>query len=63
MFDSQNKSDKKLSIELLDTEEDHSDDPVEVEKWSDYVDKFVKGEDTSAELRDQLAKKPVFLTR
>ena len=59
----QTKSDSRLTIELLDTEEDHSDDPVEVEKWSDYVEKFVSREETSAELRDQLAKKPVFLPR
>ncbi|XP_072020842.1 paired amphipathic helix protein Sin3a-like [Amphiura filiformis] len=57
------KCDRRLAIELLDTEEDHSDDPVEVEKWSDYVEKFVSREETSAELRDQLAKKPVFLPR
>lgn len=37
---------------------------MEIEKWSEYVDKYVAGEDSiSDELRDQLAKKPVFLLR
>lgn len=54
----------KLTIELIDTESDLSEDPVEIEKWSEYVDKYVAGEDSiSDELRDQLAKKPVFLPR
>ncbi|KAH7948661.1 hypothetical protein HPB49_000247 [Dermacentor silvarum] len=38
-----------------------SEDPVEIEKWSEYVDKYVAGEDSiSDELRDQLAKNPSF---
>lgn len=54
----------RLTIELIDTESDVSEDPVEIEKWSEYVDKYVAGEDSiSDELRDQLAKKPVFLPR
>ncbi|KAL3196074.1 hypothetical protein MRX96_015619 [Rhipicephalus microplus] len=54
----------KLTIELIDTESDMSEDPAEMEKWSEYVDKYVVGEDSiSDELRDQLAKKPVFLPR
>ncbi|XP_033099647.1 paired amphipathic helix protein Sin3a-like isoform X2 [Anneissia japonica] len=57
------KAEHKVTIELLDTEEDHSEDPVEVEKWSDYVEKYVNTETTSTELREQLAKKPVFLPR
>lgn len=59
----QAKLDRKLCIELLDTEEDPSDDPVEVDKWVDYVEKFVLSESISPELRDQLTKKPVFLPR
>ncbi|KAG0410274.1 hypothetical protein HPB47_012608, partial [Ixodes persulcatus] len=52
----------KLTIELIDTESDVSEDPVEIEKWSEYVEKYVVGDDSiSDELRDQLAKKPVFL--
>ncbi|KAL3171611.1 hypothetical protein MRX96_013806 [Rhipicephalus microplus] len=54
----------KLTIELIDTESDMSEDPAAIEKWSEYVDKYVVGEDSiSDELRDQLAKKPVFLPR
>lgn len=54
----------KLTIELIDTESDVSEDPVEIEKWSEYVEKYVVGDDSiSDELRDQLAKKPVFLPR
>ncbi|CAH1252012.1 SIN3A [Branchiostoma lanceolatum] len=54
----------KLTLELLDTEGDQSDDPVEVEKWSDYVDKYVNNETPVApDLRQQMSKKPVFLPR
>ncbi|XP_064471314.1 paired amphipathic helix protein Sin3a-like [Ornithodoros turicata] len=53
----------RLTIELMDTESDASEDPVEV-KWSEYVEKYVVGDDSvSDELREQLAKKPVFLPR
>ncbi|CAN7983566.1 unnamed protein product, partial [Ixodes hexagonus] len=54
----------KLTIELIDTESDVSEDPVEIEKWSEYVEKYAVGDDSiSDELREQLAKKPVFLPR
>ncbi|XP_078730640.1 paired amphipathic helix protein Sin3a isoform X2 [Lampetra fluviatilis] len=53
----------KLMVELLDTDEDHSDGPVEVERWSDYVDRYVSPDFSSPELREHLARKPVFLPR
>ncbi|XP_039347753.1 paired amphipathic helix protein Sin3a-like [Mauremys reevesii] len=53
----------QLTIELLDTEEENSDDPVEAEHWSDYVEQYVNSDSTSPELREHLAQKPVFLTR
>lgn len=53
----------QLTIELLDTEEENSDDPVEAERWTDYVDRYVNSDSTSPELREQLAQKPVFLPR
>lgn len=57
------KRDKSLGIELLDTEEDHSDDPVEVGKWSSYMQKYVSSADTSEDLKEEMSKKPVFLKR
>ncbi|XP_077996855.1 paired amphipathic helix protein Sin3a-like isoform X2 [Glandiceps talaboti] len=57
------KKGNKMTLELLDTDEDHSDDPVEVEKWSDYVERFVGNENTTPELREALSRKPVFLPR
>uniref|UniRef100_A0A4W3H5F9 Paired amphipathic helix protein Sin3a n=1 Tax=Callorhinchus milii TaxID=7868 RepID=A0A4W3H5F9_CALMI len=52
-----------LTIDLLDTEEEISDDPVEAERWSDYVERYVNSDSTSPELREHLAQKPVFLPR
>ncbi|XP_071826257.1 paired amphipathic helix protein Sin3a-like isoform X2 [Apostichopus japonicus] len=57
------KRDKALGIELLDTEEDHSDDPVEVGKWVSYMQKYVSSTDTSETLKDDMSKKAVFLRR
>lgn len=53
----------RLSIELLDTEDSHSEDPVEVEKWNEYVEKFVGSEEVSTEVKDHLQNKPIFLPR
>ncbi|XP_067652996.1 paired amphipathic helix protein Sin3a-like isoform X1 [Haliotis asinina] len=58
------KKDCRLTLELLDTEHDQSDEPVEVERWSEYVEKYVAQDETiSDELKEQLTKKPVFLPR
>ena len=63
-FSFQFKRDCRLTLELLDTEHEQSDDPVEVERWSAYVEKYVANDDTvSEDLKDQLARKPVFLPR
>ena len=53
----------RLAIELLDTEAEVSEDPVEVEKWSEYVEKYIANETVSEELKEHLSKKPVFLPR
>ncbi|XP_062404501.1 paired amphipathic helix protein Sin3a-like isoform X2 [Sardina pilchardus] len=53
----------QLAVELLDTEEDNSDEPAEAERWSDYVDRYLNSDSTSPELREHLAQKPVFLPR
>ncbi|MBN3307849.1 SIN3A protein, partial [Amia calva] len=53
----------QLTIELLDTEEENSDEPVEAERWSDYVERYVNSDSTSPELREHLSQKPVFLPR
>lgn len=57
------KRDRALGIELLDTEEDHSDDPVEVGKWVSYMEKYVSSTDTSETLKEEMSKKAVFLRR
>ena len=58
------KKEGKITLELLDTEHEASDDPVEVERWSDYVEKFINNDETVCEdLKEQLARKPVFLHR
>ena len=60
----QYKIECRLTIELLDTEHEPSDDPVEVERWSEYVEKYVNNEDSvTDELKDLLSRKPVFLPR
>ena len=50
-------------MELLDTEQENSDEPVEVEKWSEYVEKYISSDIIPAEMRDHLSRKPVFLPR
>ncbi|RWS11975.1 paired amphipathic helix protein Sin3a-like protein [Dinothrombium tinctorium] len=60
------KGEGKLTVELLDTEavESESEDGFEVEKWSEYVEKYVRDDETiSDELKEKLAKKAVFLPR
>ncbi|XP_031201557.1 paired amphipathic helix protein Sin3a [Mastomys coucha] len=59
----QSQGQVQLTIELLDTEEENSDDPVEAERWSDYVERYMSSDTTSPELREHLAQKPVFLPR
>ncbi|KAK5874311.1 hypothetical protein PBY51_019269 [Eleginops maclovinus] len=52
-----------LAMELLDTEEDNSDEPAEAERWSDYVGRYLNSDSASPELREHLSQKPVFLPR
>ncbi|XP_051545084.1 SIN3 transcription regulator family member Aa [Myxocyprinus asiaticus] len=58
-----NRGNIQLTVELLDTEEENSDEPVEIERWSDYVMRYLSADFTSPDLRDHLAQKPVFLPR
>uniref|UniRef100_A0A8C2BKT9 Paired amphipathic helix protein Sin3a n=1 Tax=Cyprinus carpio TaxID=7962 RepID=A0A8C2BKT9_CYPCA len=53
----------QLTVELLDTEEENSDGPMEIECWSDYVVRYLSADFTSPDLRDHLSQKPVFLPR
>lgn len=60
----QYKADSRLTLELLDTDTENSEDPVEVEKWSEYVERYIANDTTiSDELKEQLTRKPVFLPR
>ena len=48
----------------MDTDHEPSDDPIEVERWSEYVEKYVSKDDTvSDDLKEHLNRKPVFLPR
>ncbi|KAL3993300.1 U3 small nucleolar RNA-associated protein 6 [Sarotherodon galilaeus] len=58
-----NQASVSLAVELLDTEEENSDEPAEAEKWSDYVGRYLNSDSSSPELREHLAQKPVFLPR
>ncbi|KAF7701781.1 hypothetical protein HF521_001064 [Silurus meridionalis] len=53
----------QLTIELLDTDEENSDEQGDSERWSDYVGRYLTTDVTSLELREHLAQKPVFLPR
>ena len=60
----QNMHECRLSIELLDTDHDLAEGATEVEKWSQYVEKYIANDETiTEELKEQLTKKPVFLPR
>ncbi|XP_076011679.1 paired amphipathic helix protein Sin3a-like isoform X2 [Genypterus blacodes] len=50
-----------LALELMDTEEENSDEPAEAERWTDYVGRYLNSDSASPELREHLAQKPVFL--
>ncbi|XP_060923907.1 paired amphipathic helix protein Sin3a-like [Limanda limanda] len=52
-----------MTMELLDAEDDNSDEPAESERWSDYVSRYLNSDSASPELREHLAQKPVFLPR
>ncbi|XP_059916267.1 SIN3 transcription regulator family member Aa isoform X1 [Gadus macrocephalus] len=58
-----NRGPVQLTVELLDSEEDNSDEPMDAGRWSDYVGRYLVSDSTSAELREHLAQKPVFLPR
>lgn len=57
------KGECRMTVELLDTEIDTSEEPVEVQKWSEYVDQYVVGSIIPHGLKEELVKKPVFLPR
>ncbi|XP_065147521.1 SIN3 transcription regulator family member Aa [Paramisgurnus dabryanus] len=58
-----NQENVQLTLELLDTEEDNSDEPMEIERWSDYVMRYLSADFSSPDLKDHLTQKPVFLPR
>ncbi|XP_072290722.1 SIN3 transcription regulator family member Aa [Eucyclogobius newberryi] len=53
----------QLTVELLDTDEEALDEPMEAERWSDYIGRYLNPDSTTPELREHLAQKPVFLPR
>ncbi|KAM9375855.1 LOW QUALITY PROTEIN: SIN3 transcription regulator family member Aa [Pholidichthys leucotaenia] len=58
-----NRGQVQLTVELLDTEEENSDEPMEAERWSDYVERYLNPDSTTPELRHHLTQKPVFIPR
>uniref|UniRef100_A0A8C2J240 Paired amphipathic helix protein Sin3a n=1 Tax=Cyprinus carpio TaxID=7962 RepID=A0A8C2J240_CYPCA len=56
-----NRGNVQLTVELLDTEEENSEGPMEIERWSDYVARYLSADFISPDLRDHLSQKPVFL--
>ncbi|XP_072236154.1 paired amphipathic helix protein Sin3a-like isoform X2 [Leuresthes tenuis] len=58
-----NRGSVSVAMELLDTEEENSDEPADAERWSDYVGRYLNSDSASPELREHLAQKPVFLPR
>uniref|UniRef100_A0A9J7XQV0 Paired amphipathic helix protein Sin3a n=1 Tax=Cyprinus carpio carpio TaxID=630221 RepID=A0A9J7XQV0_CYPCA len=58
-----NRGNVQLTVELLDTEEENSEGPMEIERWSDYVARYLSADFISPDLRDHLSQKPVFLPR
>jgi hypothetical protein len=59
------KNSGELTVELLDTENADMDENevVEIEKWSEYIEKYCNDNQISDEFKDALVRKPVFLTR
>ncbi|XP_065145319.1 paired amphipathic helix protein Sin3a [Paramisgurnus dabryanus] len=57
------KGSVQLAVELLDSEEENSDETVEAERWPDYVERYLNTNSASPELREHLSQKPVFLPR
>ncbi|KAF4531705.1 hypothetical protein B566_EDAN012507 [Ephemera danica] len=58
------KRDCRLTIELLDSEVEEPEAATEAEKGASYLEKYVSGLDTlSDDVRERLARKPVFLPR
>jgi paired amphipathic helix protein Sin3a len=62
------KNSNRLTIQLLDTQEEEDDEDseiAEIEKWSEYIEKYCNDETTPVgnEIKELLLKKPVFLTR
>lgn len=63
LFLLQHKKDHTLTIELIEHEIEHIDDPYEVEKWSNYLDAYVTEDSVSNEVLSDTPGLPVFLPR
>ena len=60
----QYKDECRVTFELLDTDSEAGEDPLGVERWAEYVERYIANDDTMpSHLRDQLTHKPVFLPR
>lgn len=60
----QYKKDCRLTIELLDSEVEEPETATEAEKGASYLENYVTGLETlSEDIKERLARKPVFLSR
>uniref|UniRef100_UPI00358F8FB4 paired amphipathic helix protein Sin3b-like n=1 Tax=Myxine glutinosa TaxID=7769 RepID=UPI00358F8FB4 len=50
-----------MTMELLDSEEESTEDTFEIENWSNYVEHYTNSEDVGVEIH--LSQKPIFLRR
>lgn len=58
------KREGKVTIELLDTEQDENENKQENERWASYIEKYALEDDTlSEEVKERLCRIPIFLTR
>lgn len=58
------KREGKVTIELLDTEQDENENKHENERWSGYIEKYaLEDESITDEVKERLCKIPIFLTR
>lgn len=58
------KREGKVTIELLDTEQDENENKHDNERWSGFIEKYAREDDSiTDEVKERLCKVPIFLTR
>lgn len=58
------KGEGKVTIELLDTDQDENENKHDNERWSGFIEKYAREDDSiTDEVKERLCKVPIFLTR